>query len=217
MKLNTSWPLVICVISTTALPIACFERQGLAEEPAAAFDLSADYQPDYERPRQYSRAEMNAMAREALSKIESDLGQSFDREDVQHVWQAADFFGLLARDDLDPYSTPMEEADVRYFSEIREFSEKELYPQTAEELIIRFYWEGQARIAAAHHKLEVVNERRAVHPQKSRGKVSDMATTAMFDKRPGMSTAAASEQGKERYDFDRLIKHLRLKGLPAEN
>ena len=80
--------------------------------------------------------------------------------------------------------------------------------------MIRFYWEGLTRVAAAHYKLEVVNEKKSPNPKKSRGKVSDVATTAMFQKRPGMSIARAIEQGKERYDFRRLISHLKVKGLP---
>jgi len=213
MGLKKSWMILAGLVVLMALPTV--QLRGFAEETLQAFDVSEAYQPDYDNPRAYSRDEMNQMASEVLSKIEADLGQAFDRRDPQHVWRAAEFFGLLEREDLDVYSTPMEEADVRYFSEIKAYGDKELYPQTAEELMIRFYWEGLARIAAVHYQLEVVNEKRAVRPQQSRGKVSDMSTTAMFDKRPGMSTADAHEQGKERYDFKRLINHLKLKGLSA--
>lgn len=158
---------------------------------------------------------METLAREVLTQIEKKLGTPFNRKDPQHVWTLAEFFGLTPREDLDLYSTPMEEPDVRYFSEIEEHGRKELYPQTPEDLVIRFYWEGLARAGAAYYKLEVVNEKRSAHPQKSRGKVSDMATTAMFDKRPGITLAQVRAEGRERYDVDRLIKHLKLKGLPT--
>ena len=111
----------------------------------------------------------------------------------------------------------MEEPDIPYFSEVNTYQDKELYPQNVTQLVIRFYWEGVTRIAAAHYKLEVVNNRQAHNFQKSRGKVSDVATTAMFDKRPGISVADAMTQGRERYDLGRLIKHLKAKGLPVRS
>lgn len=167
------------------------------------FDLSKEYQPDFEHPRKYSREEMESLAQEVLAKIEKKLGVPFNRKDPQHVGALAEFFALTPREDLDPYSTPMEEPDIQ------------LYPHDAKQLVIRFYWEGLGRTAARHYKLEVVDDKRSPHPQKSRGKVSDMATTAMFDKRPGISIAEAIDQGKERYDLGRLLQHLKAKGLPS--
>ena len=123
------------------------------------------------------------------------------------------FFGLIPIRELDQYSTPMSESDIQYFSDMESFGKKELYPQNAKQLVIRFYWEGLARIGAVHYKLKVVDNKHAAHPKMSRGKVSDMATTAMFDKRPGISIETALKEGKERYDFGRLIKHLHDKGL----
>ena len=160
---------------------------------------------------------MEGLAQEVLAKIEKNLGAKFNREDPQHVQMLAEFFGLTPVESLDIYSTPMEEPDIRYFSEINTHQDKELYPQNATQLVIRFYWEGLTRIAAAYYKSEVVNNRQAQNFQKSRGKVSDVATTAMFDKRPGMSVAEAMAQGRERYDLGRLIKHLKAKGLPARS
>jgi len=179
------------------------------------FDLSKAYQPDFDRPRQYSREEMEGLSREVLAKIEKRLGARFNGEDRTHVRALAEFFRLTPDKGLDPYSTPMSEGDISYFSELQTHKAKELYPQDASQLVIRFYWEGLTRVAAAHYKLEVVNDNRSPNPQKSRGKVSDMATTAMFDKRPGMSVSEAVAQGRERYDLSRLIQHLKAKGLPA--
>ena len=182
---------------------------------AAEFKLnvSGEFQPDFENPRKYSRKEMNQLAQEVLPKIEKILNAPFNRKDPQHVWALAEFFGLTPKDALDIYSTPMEEADVRYFSEVNQFKDKELYPQNSEELVIRFYWEGLSRIAAQHYQLEVVNNKAARDFKKSRGKVSDIATTTMFYKRPGISTEEAVSEGKERYDFKHLIHHLKEKGL----
>lgn len=84
----------------------------------------------------------------------------FDRENAQHVLVLAEFFRLTSEEELDIYSTPMEEGDVRYFADTDQFSDKELYPLSTSDLVIRFYWEGLARVAAAHYELEVVNERR---------------------------------------------------------
>ena len=178
-------------------------------------DLSTEYQPDFEQPRKYTREEMESLAQEVLVKIEEKLQTQFNREDPQHVQILAEFFGLTPVESLDPYSTPMEEGDIGYFSEFDTHQDLELYPQNATQLVIRFYWESLARLAAAHYKLEVVNNRQAKDFQKSRGKVSDVATTAMFDKRPGMSVVEAMAQGRERYDLGGLIKHLKAKGLPA--
>lgn len=186
------------------------------EEDSSDFTLefSEKYQPDFDHPRAYSHEEMENLAGEVLERIESKLGIPLDRENPEHVRALAEFFGLTPRLNLDPYSTPMTEGDISYFVEVDQHRDKELYPQNERELAIRFYWEGLARVAAAYHKLEVVNDKRSPHPQKSRGKVSDMATTAMFDKRPGISIAEAIDQGKERYDFGRLLQHLKAKGLP---
>lgn len=186
------------------------------ERDSAGFtlDLSKEYRPDFDNPRKYSREEMKSLAAEVLEKIEAKLGAKFDREDREHVRTLAEFFGLTPSSSLDPYSTPMTEGDISYFVEVTQHKDKELYPQNATQLVVRFYWEGLARVAAAHYQLEVVDNNRSPHPQKTRGKVSDMATTAMFDKRPGMSLAEATAQGKERYDFGRLLQHLKVKGLP---
>jgi len=180
-------------------------------------DLSEEYQPDFEHPRTYRREEMENLAREVLAKVEKTLGAPFNREDPQHVWALAEFFGLSPVESLDPYSTPVDEGDIGYFSEFSTHQDQELYPQDATQLVIRFYWEGLARIAAARYKLEVVNDRWSPNPQKTRGKVSDVATTAMFDKRPGISVAEAIAQGKERYDLGRLMRHLKNKGLQRGN
>lgn len=179
------------------------------------FDLSKEYQPDFEQPRKYSREEMEALAQEVLAKMDENLGTPFNRQDPQHVQILAEFFGLTPAENLDLYSTPMEEPDIRYFSEVSVHQEKELYPQNAAQLVIRFYWEGLARVTAVHYQLKVVNNRQGHDFQMSRGKVSDIATTAMFDKRPGISIAEAITQKKERYDFGKLIQHLKAKGLPA--
>ena len=180
-------------------------------------DLSKKYQPDFDSPRKYSREEMESLAGEVLEKIEAKLRAKFDRENPEHVRSLAEFFGLTPMPSLDPYSMPMTEGDISYFVEAGQHKDKELYPQDAAQLAIRFYWEGLARVAAVHYQLEVVDHNRSPNPQKTRGKVSDMATTAMFDKRPGLSLAEAIAQGKERYDFDRLIQHLKAKGLPSSD
>ncbi len=180
------------------------------------FDVSKKYQPDFKHPRKYSPEEMESLSQEVLAKIEKTLGAKFNRKDPQHVQALAEFFNLTPVEILDPYSTPMEDADIFYFSEVDVLKDKELYPQTPAQLVIRFYWEGLARVAALHYKLEVVNDKWARNPQKSRGKVSDIATTGMFDKRPGISVAQAQAQGKERYDFGKLISHLKAKGIPVE-
>lgn len=217
--------VVFFVILLTMLSGSGVAFRGDALEPAKStparlpadfvFDLSAQFQPDYKTPRQYTRSEMKAMAREAVSKVQERSGKYFSRMDPQQVWYLADFFGLMPRADLDPYSMPMQEADIRYFSEISAHENQELFPETAEDLIIRFYWEGLVRAAAAHFKVRVVNEKCAAHPVKSRAKVSDVATSAMFDKTPGMTTRYARQLGAERYDFSLLITHLKLKGLSA--
>lgn len=200
----------VLITAGNAVSIANSKPQGYE-----AFDLSKEYQPDFERPRKYSREEMEILAQKVLAKIGKRLGTPFDRKDPEHVRALAEFFALTPRADLDPYSTAMEDGDIFYFSALDTQQDKELYPQNAIDLVIRFYWEGLARAAAAHYKLEVVNDKRSPNPVKSRGKVSDVATTAMFDKRPGMSVREAMTQGREKYDFARLIKHLKLKGLSA--
>lgn len=180
-----------------------------------AFEVSAEFQPNYESPQKYSRIQMERMAGVVLEKLGLRLGTPFNRRDPQHVFALAEFFSLTTDDILDIFSTPMEEADVHYFSDVESHQDKELYPLTSVDLVIRFYWEGLARTSAAQYQLVVVNERKAVHPVKSRGKVSDIATTAMFDKRPRMTIAQAVAGGKERYDVRRLINHLKVKGLSA--
>jgi len=180
-------------------------------------DLSEKYQPNFSHPHRYSREEMKSLAREVLTKMRRKLGARFNREDPQHVRELAEFFSLTPLESLDPYSTPMIEPDIRYFSEVKMHRKSELYPQNTKQLIIRFYWEGLARIAAAHYKLEIVDERGSPNPKKTRGKVSDVATTAMFNKKPGISVAEAMRQERERYDFARLIRHLKDKGLPARS
>jgi hypothetical protein len=225
MKSAAFSPGLFFVILLNAFTVFFSPAQGYAGERAEnklssspagfVFDLSPQFQPNYEKPRQYSRSEMKAMVREVVMKIQAKSGQYFSRMDPQHVWYLADFFGLMSREDLDPYSKPMQDADIRYFSEVSEHEDKELYPETAEDLIIRFYWEGLVREAAAHCKMRIVNEKRAVHPEKSRAKVSEIATTAMFDKTPGMTTAYARQLGAERYDFSMLVTYLKLKGLSA--
>lgn len=179
-------------------------------------NVSEKFQPNYDHPQQYSLRAMEQMARETLYKLGKELGVSFNRKDPQHILRLAEFFHLTSEERLDLFSTPMEEADVRYFSEVEAHKNDEFFPITASDLAIRFYWEGLARLLAADFQLEIVNERRARNPQKTRGKVSDMATTAMFDKKPGMSIEQARQQGRERYDLGRLIEHLRLKGLSGK-
>ncbi len=198
------------ILAGNFLPAAVSETAQTFE-----LDVSELYQPNFEHPRKYSPKEMDLLAQEVLSKLERKLGTNFIRRDPQHIWALAEFFALTPREDLDLYSTPMEEGDVYYFSQFDANKDKELYPQDAAQLAIRFYWEGLARLAALHLKLEVVNEKHAARPQKSRGKVSDIATTAMFDKKPGISLAEAAALGKEKYDFAKLIQHLKVKGLAA--
>jgi hypothetical protein len=178
-------------------------------------DLSEKYQPDFKTPRRYDRAEMKALALEVLFKIQRKTGQSFNRRDPQHVMALAEFFGLTPHRELDLYSMPMDEPDVRYFSEVDTYRNQEFYPISGEELIVRFYWEALARLSAAYYKLEIVNRKNAPYPLKTRGKVSDIATTAMFNKRPGMSVADAVAFDRDQYDFRRLISDLKLKGLPS--
>lgn len=192
---------------------ATFQPEG--DRIGFAFNLSEEYRPDFDHPRKYNREEMERLAGEVLEKIEAELGAQFDRGNPEHVRTLAEFFGLTSLPSLDPYSTPMTEGDISYFVEIDQHQDKELYPQNATQLVIRFYWEGLARLAAAHYRLKVVNDKRSPNPQKTRGKVSDIATTAMFDKRPGMSLTEAATQEKERYDLGRLIQHLKAKGLPS--
>ena len=197
------------------MPAAGMEYIEPEEDKGFELDVPRKFQPDFESSRQYSHEEMEALAEEVLIRIENQLAAPFNRRDPQHVWALAEFFGLTPQEELDPYSTPMEEGDAYYFAEVETHQHTELYPQTANQLVIRFYWEGLARLGAAYYQLEVVNERKARNPVKSRGKVSDMATTAMFDKRPGITVAEAVAQGKERYDLERLARHLKVKGLPA--
>lgn len=178
-------------------------------------NLSEKYQPDFKTPRRYERAEMKALALEVQFKLQRKIGRAFDRKDPQHVMALAEFFGLTPHKELDLYSMPMEEADVRYFSEVDTYKNQEFYPVSGEELIIRFYWEALARLSAAYYKLEIVNRKNAPYPLKTRGKVSDIATTAMFNKRPGMSVADAVAFDRDQYDFRRLINDLKLKGLPS--
>lgn len=212
------WYIFVVFLSSSSLlisPTQVYAKEGIGYPRGYVFDLSEEFQPDYKKPRQYSRSEMKVMARETVMKIQEKSGQYFSRMDPQQVRYLAEFFGLMSREDLDPYSKPMQDADIRYFSEVSEHEDKELYPETAEDLIIRFYWEGLVRAAAAHYKMRVVNEKRAARPEQSRSKISDMATTAMFDKTPGMTTTYARQLGAERYDFGLLITHLKLKGLSA--
>ncbi len=186
-----------------------------SSEKVFRFDLSERFQPDFKTPRRYSRAEMSALALEVIFKIQRIIGKNFNRRDPQHVMALAEFFGLTPRPDLDLYSMPMEEADIRYFSEIDTYKNQEFYPLSAQELIVRFYWEALARVTAAHYQLEIVNRKNAPYPLKTRGKVSDIATGAMFNKRPGMSISDAVALDRDQYDLRRLISDLKLKGLPS--
>ncbi len=180
-------------------------------------DVSHKYQPHFQSPQKYTAEDMRFLAHEVLIKMKQILGVEFDRGNPAHVRELAEFFKLLPNEELDIYSTPMSDSDILYFVDSEQFGTKELYPQNAQQLVVRFYWEGLARIAAEHYKLRVVDNKSAVKPRMSRGKVSDMATTAMFEKRPGISIAQAAKENKERYDFGRLIKHLHEKGLPRAN
>ncbi len=178
-------------------------------------EVSEDFQPDFKSPKRYSREEMEKMAWEVLTKLQDRMGVFFNRRDPQHVWALADFFGLTSRSDLDIASTPMEEPDVRYFTEVDTYGAKEYYPQDAVDLAIRFYWESLARMAAAHMKAEAIRRGRFESSLKSRGNLSELATSAMFDKTPGMSLKYAKSLGKERYDISRLVQELRVKGAPT--
>ncbi len=178
-------------------------------------NVSKKYQPSFSLPQKYSQADMERLAREVLIKMEAQLKVKFDRGNAEHVEKLAEFFGLVSDERPDVYSTPMTESDITYFSDFEQFGKKELYPQNEKQLVIRFYWEGLARIAAVHYKLKVVDNKFSSKPRMSRGKVSDIATTAMFDKRPGISVPEAVAEKKEQYDFGKLIKHLHEKGLPA--
>lgn len=216
------------ITSILAAILFIFPQLGIPSKGWAAFqhekdrtgftlDLSKEYQPDFDNPRKYGREEMESLAQEVLAKIERKLGVKFNRGDPEHVRLLAEFFGLAPVESLDPYSTPMDESDILYFSGPDGHPDKELYPQNARQLVIRFYWEGLTRVAAMYYKLEVVNNNRSPNPQQTRGKVSDIATTAMFDKRPGLSVQDAIAQGRARYDLGRLIKHLKTKGLPVRS
>ena len=92
-----------------------------ADQPEIKLDVSGEFQPDFENPRKYSRKEMNQLAEEVLIKIEKILNKPFNRKDPQHVWMLAEFFWLTPNEALDVYSTPMEEADVRYFAQAEQF------------------------------------------------------------------------------------------------
>jgi hypothetical protein len=208
--------------SVFCLFLFCFLTLGSAEteyvnpyqeKTPSIFDVSNKYQPKPGNFREYTPQMMKELAQEVLVKMESKLGQPFNREDPIHVLALADFFRLTSDKELDVYSTPMEDSDAFYFSDFESFKQKELYPQNEEQLIIRFYWEGVVRIMAQHYQLEVVEEKNSENPKKTRGKVSDMATTAMFDKWPGITTQEAIDDGKEQYSMRRLIKHLKAKGL----
>ncbi len=196
-----------------AMTVCFVPTANAASHETTSFEVSQMYQPDFDHPHKFSRLEMDALAKEVLEKIQTKINTPFDRTNIEHVQALAEFFALTPRADLDPYSTPMEEPDMEYFVAVEENKQKELYPRDTRDLVIRFYWEGLARVTAAHYKLEVVNEKRAARPVKSRGKVSDIATTGMFDKKPRMSIAQAEAQSKDRYDFGRLISHLKVKGL----
>jgi hypothetical protein len=190
-----------------------FKKHSLAHD---RLNVSQAYQPNFENPKKYTSEDMRFLAREVLAKTKQILKVEFDRGNLDHVRYLAEFFGLTSDDKLDRYSTAMSDSDISYFMDMKQFGKKELYPQNNEQLVIRFYWEGLARLAAVHDKLKVVDNKFVAKPRMSRGKVSDMATTAMFDKRPGISIKQAVAEGKERYDFGELIKHLHAKGLAAQ-
>lgn len=176
-----------------------------------SLDVSKKFQLDFEHPKKYSPAEMKALAREVLKKMEKRLGEKFDRENPAHTIALAKFFGLTSIPALDPYSAPINDGDT-YFSDFNKHKDKELYPQNAEELVIRFYWEGLTRIGAAHLEQDVVNDKQKL--EKTRGKVSDYGTYAMFDKIKDLTIAQAVAQGRERYDVQRLLDHFKAKGVP---
>lgn len=167
------------------------------------FDLSEFYQPDFERPRKYTPEEMDRLAWEVAVKMRERLNGEFNRKDPQHIMAMAEFFALTPREDLDLYSAPMHEGDIYYFTQIDKNKNRELYPQDAAQLAIQFYWEGLARLAAAHFKDS---------SKKNRARVSEIATAAMFDKEPGISVADAVAKGKETYDFEKLLYRLNYKG-----
>lgn len=174
-------------------------------------DVPPLFQPDYQRPRKFTSAQMDVLVRYVLIKMERKLHAPFRRTDPQHVLRLAEFFGLTSDPELDLYSVPMEEADIRYFTEVNVHRGMELFPSTARELVIRFYWESLARLAAAHYKLEVLSEKYPRQPERTRAIVSDIATTGMFDKMKGMTLEDARSQDKERYDFGRLLDYLKTK------
>lgn len=167
------------------------------------FDLSEFYQPDFERPRKYTREDMKRLAWETVTKMKERLNGEFNRRDPQHIKTMAEFFALTPREDLDPYSAPIEEGDIYYFAQVDKNKDRELYPQDAAQLAIQFYWEGLARLAAAHLKNS---------SGKNRARVSEIATAAMFvDKEPGISVKEAVAKGKETYDFEKLLQRLKVK------
>lgn len=214
---NIAWKILRAVFFLMVAGTAAVFADSGAQYAGGGFrlDLSEKYQPDFKAPRRYGRSEMRALALEVQFKIQRKIRQSFNRKDPQHVMALAEFFGLTPHPELDLYSMAMEEPDVRYFSEVDTYRNQEFYPVSGEELIVRFYWEALARLSAAHYKLEIVNRKNAPYPLKTRGKVSDIATTAMFNKRPGMSVADAIAFDRDQYDFRRLISDLKLKGLPS--
>lgn len=196
-------PLFLVLLSVYFFSVSVF---AVETRQNFRFDLSEFYQPDFERPRKYTSDDMKRLAWETVTKMKERLNGEFNRRDPQHIMAMAEFFALTPREDLDLYSAPMEAGDIYYFAQIDKNKDRELYPQDAAQLAIQFYWEGLARLAAAHLKNSV---------EKKRARVSEIATAAMFDKEPGISVQEAVARGKETYDFEKLLQRLKAKGRPS--
>lgn len=214
----------VFLLPAFCLPAFALDYRNLPEDEVevevvpsgVAFSLPLYFQPNFEQPRKYTVEDMEILAQEALFRVGKKLGGvPFDRRNPQHVRELAEFFLLTPVDKLDPFSAAMDDSDIRYFSEIDVHQDSELYPSAATELAVRFYWEGMARLAAAYYRVEIVSERFGRRPEKTRGKVSDIATSGMFDKIRGMSLEEASDYNKERYDMTMLVKQLQAKGRPV--
>jgi hypothetical protein len=207
----------LCVAAGLAPALALeYKSLGDREVEVVPFGVSLSlplyFQPDFEHPRRFSVEDMEILAQETFARFARQNGFAFNRNDPHHVFLLAEFFHLTPVDELDPYSAPMEESDIRYFTEIEVHQDSELYPVEPSQLAIRFYWESLARLAAAYFRIEIVSERFGRRPEKTRGKVSDIATAGMFDKIRGMTLLEVEDTNKERYDVSLLIKQLRDKG-----
>lgn len=164
-------PILLCFLQPQIA--AGMEKIEAGEEgPGFELQVSGKFQPDFGSSRRYSHAEMQALAEEVLIRMENQLGVRFNRRDPQYVWALAEFFGLTPQEDLEPYSTPMEEGDAYYFSEVDSYQHAELYPQTAQgNLMFKLdeHWTPQGHVAVADAIEAWIQAEGLFHLGKSRG------------------------------------------------